>query len=222
MEELLDEHKCLCLGRWWRVVVTKMITKQLTHASSPTESHAKSQINIIRIDPSIRGDPLSHQRSATSCFWKVGFQVITSLLPHFFLKRSVLRGQKCWLDADKMRIMSPVKDVYESRMFRRRKVRTVSNFCCLGLHGWAEKHLPIMSSNLPSPDNFPFWHPAFKWPAPGCYVAVCFWSHHLAMLSKRCNSTTRGFIGGAWACRTARSRCVKSRTHAAACYFRVS
>lgn len=49
-----------------------------------------------------------------------------------------------------------------------------------------------------------------------------FDENHLAMLSKRCNSTTRGFIGGAWACRTARSRCVKSRTHAAACYFRVS
>lgn len=152
-----------------------MITKHLMHASSPTESHAKSQIKNIRIDPSIRGDLLSHQRSATPCFWKVCFQVIRSLLPHFFLKRSILRGQKCWLDADKMRIMSPLKDVCEGRIFRCRKVRTVSNFCCFGQHDWAEKHLTIMSSDLTSPDHFPLWQPAFKWPAPGCYVAVCFW-----------------------------------------------
>lgn len=38
---------------------------------------------------------------------------------------------------------------------------------------WPENFY-IMSSTVTYPDNFPFWHPAFKLPAPGCHVGCMF------------------------------------------------
>lgn len=50
----------------------------------------------------------------------------------------------------------------------------MSSFRSFGPHGWTAKGLVIMSSNITPPDNFPFWHPALRLPAPGCHVACMF------------------------------------------------
>lgn len=50
----------------------------------------------------------------------------------------------------------------------------MSSFRSFGPHGWTGKGLVIMSSNITQPDNFPFWHPALRLPAPGCHVACMF------------------------------------------------